>query len=370
MIAPPLRPTVPQLHQLTGLRGLAAWFVVLYHIRLSMSGIVSTDAIRVLGKGYLAVDLFFMLSGFVMWLNYGHRLRGHGWRATADFWWKRIARIWPLHLLVLAGMVAFALVLVMTERSTDMYPFAELPMHLVLIQNWGFTDQLSWNHPAWSISTELAAYLLFPAFVAALHWNRIGTGGLFAIAALLIALLHGVFAYSGHRELGQDIAKLGLIRCLIEFAVGALLCMIWQRWSRAGARIAFAAGGMCMASVAAGLWLRAPETAFVPLALASGLLALALSGGVIAKLFSSSPMRWLGDLSYATYLTHFFLFILFKIAVVGADGQLTLAQCAAFLAIVLIVSAALHYRFERPAQKWLVSRMPYKSAPSAGDARG
>ena len=61
------------LDALTGLRGIAAWMVVLFHIRLSLTGLLPGWAIAGLGKGYLAVDLFFMLSGFVLWLTWERR---------------------------------------------------------------------------------------------------------------------------------------------------------------------------------------------------------------------------------------------------------------------------------------------------------
>jgi peptidoglycan/LPS O-acetylase OafA/YrhL len=81
------------LDALTGLRGIAAWLVVLYHIRLSLVSILPPGVIAVLARGYLAVDLFFVLSGFVMWYNYAAPLAsggpapppvscGDGWRRS------------------------------------------------------------------------------------------------------------------------------------------------------------------------------------------------------------------------------------------------------------------------------------------------
>ena len=71
-----------------------------------------------------------MLSGFVMWLNYGARLREQGLSGAPQYWWKRIARIWPLHALVLAGMALFAVMLALTGRDTANYPLAELPLQI------------------------------------------------------------------------------------------------------------------------------------------------------------------------------------------------------------------------------------------------
>ena len=68
--------TRPELRPLTAVRGIFAWAVVLYHVRLACLGWLPAGVMAVLAKGYLAVDFFFLLSGFVIWLNYGERLRG------------------------------------------------------------------------------------------------------------------------------------------------------------------------------------------------------------------------------------------------------------------------------------------------------
>ena len=81
-----------ELRALTGMRGLAAWMVVAYHIRGSIAGL--PQAIEgVLAKGYLAVDFFFLLSGFVIWLTYAERLRRDGLAGVPRFLWRRLARI-------------------------------------------------------------------------------------------------------------------------------------------------------------------------------------------------------------------------------------------------------------------------------------
>jgi peptidoglycan/LPS O-acetylase OafA/YrhL len=107
-----------------------------------------------------------------------------------------MAQIWPLHLLILGGFVLFRAALTVSGRPVEGLPLAELPLQVLLIQNWGFTHELAWNHPAWSISTEFAAYLVFPAIVAAgqpiMGRRRLAI----AIAALLLA---GEYALFTHR---------------------------------------------------------------------------------------------------------------------------------------------------------------------------
>ena len=357
MIAPPLRPQIPQLHALTGLRGIAAWFVVFYHLRPAATGILPPMLIEALAKGYLAVDLFFMLSGFVLWLNYGARLRLEGWAAAPRFWWKRVARIWPLHLAMLATMVVGVALIAATGRTGESYPLAELPLHALLVQNWGFTDALSWNYPAWSISTELFAYLLFPAIVLASRWEALSPRYLVGTVAGLALALYLFFEWHGLSRLGDAIPQTGLVRCVLQFVIGMALAILWEAWREEPRRAALCAlAGAAL--LAGGLILGRPETAFVPLAFAALLLALALDRGPLSRLLASRPLRALGDWSYATYLSHVVLFTAYKVVATGADGQLGWATLVAFLAIELAVSALLFRWLEKPAQAALNAAMP------------
>lgn len=352
-----------QLDALTGLRGIAAWLVVLYHVRLSLVRLLPADVIAVLGRGYLAVDLFFMLSGFVIWYNYADRLRVGGWSATWQFMWRRFARVWPLHAVVLGAFVGFAALLALSGRSTDGYPLAELPLHVLLIQNWGFTQALAWNHPAWSISTEFAAYLLFPLLVATWRWNATRTIAVAGGVAALAMLLYAAFAVHGHDRLGDDIAGLGLIRCLIEFAMGCLMCVLRARWDGKGGAARNAALS-CLAIVAAGSALKLPETAVVPAAFWSALLALSLDRGPTARALACAVPRYLGEISYSTYLAHFGLFIAYKLAFVDTGLQLTWPTFAGFAVLVLAVSIGLYHGVEKPAQRWLNRQQPSLKSPA------
>lgn len=345
------------LDALTGIRGIAAWGVVLYHIRLSLTALLPEPVIAALGKGYLAVDLFFILSGFVIWYNYAARLRGGGWHEVRLFLWRRFARVWPLHGAILGAFVVFAALLLATGRDASGYPLAELPLHILLIQNWGLTGELAWNHPAWSISTEFAAYLLFPLLVFAAQWERLPAWALLMLAALLAVVLHLLFALTGRDTLGSDIAQTGLWRCLAGFAMGVILCLLRERWRDAPHGGVLAA--LACAGIAGTAWLFGlPETAWVPAAFFTGLLALALGKGPLVRLLGGKALTWLGEVSYSTYLGHFLLFILYKIAFVDASLQLGWAGLAGYLALVLAASAALYYGLEKPAQRWLNRHPP------------
>ena len=334
-----------ELRALTGARGVAAWLVVLYHVRAAIPGLPG-PAEALLAKGYLAVDFFFLLSGFVIWLSWNHRLRESG--AIATFLRKRFARIWPLNAAMLAFALAIALVLRATGRDDPAFPLAELPLHVLLIHNWGLTDTLAWNDPAWSISAESAAYLAFPLLALAVDWRRWPTWSLLTGAAAILLALH--LLMRGEPSLGSDIPRFGVLRCLSEFTVGGIVCALWLR-----NRNRAALSGLLAAALMAAFVLGAPETLVVPAAFAALLLALASAAGL-----RCNPLEWrvlhrLGEISYATYLSHFLLWKAFKLAVVS--GPVTASQIAAYLALVLVASSILYDRVELPAQAWL-NRLP------------
>ena len=344
-----------ELKALTGARGLAAWFVVLFHLRFMMPGL--GGATGPLSLGYLAVDFFFVLSGFVIWLTYGERLREQGIAGIPDFLKRRVARVWPLHLFMLGSAVPFALLLAMSGRADwQQYPPGELPLHFLLLQNWGFTDRLTWNVPAWSISCELAAYLVFPFLVMAVDWRKLPTLVLLALALVLASTIWAIFHFTGATVLGQSILTLGVPRCLAEFALGTLVCALWLRWRDRPAVPALAATGTGIALIAAHIAGILPQTAAVPLAFAALVLLLALTAGMRGNLLESAPIHYLGEISYATYLGHWLLWMAFKLVFVH-DHDLGLPLLLLFAAMVLASSAILYHFVERPAQRWL-NRLP------------
>lgn len=342
-----------QINALTGIRGIAAWLVVLYHIRLAFAPSLPAELLVVLGKGYLAVDLFFVLSGFVLWLTWGQRLQTEGFGAAARFMQKRVARVWPLHAAVLAATVAFALAIGASGRALpESYRWAELPLHALLLQNWGFTRDIGWNDPSWSISTELAAYLCFaaitPLFSRGLKLQK-AMGWIIASAAipLLILALDRVFATFGEAQLGADIAFFGLARCLVQFACGVAICIVWQARDGIVFRLLCAAIILsCLIALASG----ARETFFVPLAFTAlvGLVASTSAGR--GNPLSSRMLVWLGEISYSTYLAHFLLWTVFKLVFVRDAANVPVALGALFLLTTLVASVVLHRLVEVPAR--------------------
>lgn len=334
------------LRALTSLRGIAAWLVVLYHLRLSIAGLPA-NVVGWLAKGYLAVDFFFLLSGFVIWLSWHERFRARGWRVAGDFLQRRVARIWPLHLVMLAFAVALAGLLAATGRPLPAsFAIAELPLHIALVQNWGFTTRIGWNDPSWSISTEAAAYLLFVPLALAIDWRRLPSWLLCGAIALLAGALAAFFWQLGHVSLGADIARTGLVRCLIEFAIGTQVAALWLRWRARPVGVGGPAAGIALLAL-----LLLPETLGVPIGFAGLLLALSLSAGRAGHPLENRVLHYLGEISYATYLCHYLLWFAFKLALVQDAKHVPAGQVMLFLVLVLGASVLLYHGVERPAQR-------------------
>jgi peptidoglycan/LPS O-acetylase OafA/YrhL len=351
----------PELRALTGMRGIAAWMVVLYHIRLSIAGLPA-PVTGFLAKGYLAVDFFFLLSGFVIWMTWIDRFRADHWRVVPHFLHKRVARIWPLHLLMLGATIVIAGVFAATGRAAPFHDdWAALPANILLIQNWGLTDGLTWNDPSWSISAELAAYLLFPLLAITIDWRRLPSVMLIAVIAALALVLDRVMIAGGSTALGINIAAFGVLRCLVEFTAGGIVCALRLRWRDRPALAGWIAAGISGGMFA--LWLAGtlPEMFAIPCAFAALLLALALSCGAARNPLEWGPLHYLGEISYATYLSHFVLFTVFKLIFVDQANAIAPVLLALLLLMVLGASIALYELYERPAQRWVNALAPRPS---------
>jgi peptidoglycan/LPS O-acetylase OafA/YrhL len=344
----------PQLDALTGARGIAAWYVVLYHIRLSFADSLPGWLMTFSSKGYLAVDLFFVLSGFVMWLTYGAKFATEGVRAAPDFYVKRLARIYPLHFFVLMMVLAYVGLLWMTGRVNPIrYPLGEFPLHLLLVQNWGMTPNLAWNDPDWSISTEMAAYLIFPLVAVGINRVRLSAATIIGLLLALAALLDIFMTARAAPNIGFDITQTGLIRCLIEFFSGVLICILWLRQrddqSRFSTR-AFGGGFLILAGLCSVGLLK--ETFAIPLIGAAGVYLLAQTSNLPGNFLGGRILRYVGDISYSTYLVHYPLWTVFKLLFVRDVNHVALALMFLYLLMTLLLSALLYWMIEQPGRSW------------------
>ena len=341
----------PQLDALTSLRGLAAWWVVLYHTRSVLEPHISADFMAFVKNGDLAVDMFFVLSGFVMYLNYSSRIN-RSFSSVQDFLYKRFARVYPLHFFILLCFLVYVIVFVVfTGEFPGKYTSTYFFQSLFLVQNWGVSDGLQWNVPAWSISTEFFAYLCFPALVLFLKFREWPTWFL-GTALVVIALgLHLYFRVLGFNFTG-GIEQTGLFRCVAQFFMGMILCVIYMRDDRQN--IVKVCALLAAAAIFITMRVLEKQAPVIPLIWVTLILGFALWQR--ANPLVSRPLVWLGDISYATYLCHYLGFIVFKHVFVKAGEVTPLWLVMGFYLCLLIASHLLFRYIEKPAQRWLLRR--------------
>lgn len=334
---------------LTGLRGLAAWMVVLYHFREYTPRFMGGAASLLIDHGYLAVDLFFILSGLVLYINYHHQFESVQARVATSFYFRRIARIYPLHLAVLVLYLANPIAIALFSSAGDpgsRYSLEYFLLSVFLIQNWGFTASVEWNIPAWSISTEFAAYLLFPILVCAIKrgagrasWMPMATylGLLIAIPALYIG--------NGLPSLGENISRLGIARCILEFSMGLVLgyhYVLNPAWLARQARYFLAA--FCVVGVALLLIGGAPDYFAAPLLFTLLILSLLDARAPWSRFFAWRPLVYLGEISYSTYMIHYFV----KDWIKFLSSEIGLTQYVVYVAVVFVLSMLLYRWVEYP----------------------
>jgi peptidoglycan/LPS O-acetylase OafA/YrhL len=366
-------------------RGIAALLVALFHLNL-YSAIYPLDFVR---NGYLFVDFFFVLSGFVITYSYGDRLK------TLDdlcaFAIRRFGRLWPLHVVVLLAFVAAeGAKAVMAARGASFYlpPFTgtnsldTIPINLVFGQSFGLVQHLTWNPPSWSICAEFWTYLVFATvLVVSSTWlARFRFAALGLIAAILAASVSILVLFSQH---GMDASyDLGFVRCLYGFLVGHLTYRLFQVTPKATLDSRLPEWAMLIVIVEyVSLAGRGEYSFFAPLVFAAAVFVFAFEAGPVSRLMSNKVNDWLGKISYSIYMWQAFIIFNFvdrpvsivekitgkvltttegvssalggeagKLIVLGGH-VLPILVTLLFLVLLVAVASVSYYLIERPGQK-------------------
>lgn len=302
-----------EIKPLTSIRGIAALLVMIYHFH-------QTDAApfallgNIIDKGYLWVDLFFVLSGFVMALTYAAPFAtGFDRRVYWSFLGKRIARVYPLYFAVTMAISAYSLVIYGGYSGAHRpginldQPLLAHVTNLLMIHAWGFGSSI--GGPTWSISTEWAAYLLFPWLAYfALYAGRYAAWllALFATALLVYVAVTpetGQTVRNGAMDIYHCKDFLAVMRCLAGFMLGLLA---YRLKDNAAIKSWLGQDWCCFALFAAliaAMALQLHDLLIYPL-LPALVLSLATVQGAAARCFSWKPFHHLGVLSYSIYLIH------------------------------------------------------------------
>lgn len=361
------------LHALTGLRAFAAAWVVAYHFRSDLKTLfpASEPVWPLFDAGYAGVDVFFVLSGFIISYTYLDRL-SH-WTASGHlrFLWLRLARIYPVHLVTLLFFLIYNQPGPIGDLTADGLESAvrhpDFREQLLLVHAWGVGETRSWNYPSWSISAEWLAYLCFPA--VAVLGARVRSVRL-AAAGLVAALVLNVLIYLAIDAAGET-GRIPMLRIIGEFAAGMFLFRLWRAgWLPAFTR-RHAATILATAAVIATTLVatRSDIAPVVATPLYAGLvLALAYGRGWLPSVLSTRWCVLAGELSYALYMTHAvsqrWLWANFPASDFSDDQRFVRAALLLFyVAVIAAVTAATYYAVEKPGRALMRSVVERRGTP-------
>jgi len=286
------------------LRGIAALYVVAYHFVGAKPDAHSFWSPNLFTHGYIAVDFFFVMSGFVLALTYGNAFAGNvRIGGIRSFLRRRLARIYPLYAFLCIVNLIFNLI---HARGSipEFFPLVVVA-NFGMMQSWfGMTN---FETPMWSISTEWAAYLCFPVLLRCAFGRRSVAVPTFALCITTLIALALVPAWSDPHGLrdGKPLDLLHepsamLARCFAEFVLGILAVRV----ARDPLALRLQPGTASVAIGAAIVALLAIRTSDVALVVLFTMLVIVLARdrGPVARLLSFPIVHALGVWSYATYL--------------------------------------------------------------------
>jgi len=366
----PAHPRQPELAALTSLRGIAALFVLSHHFMYVMlDKLPRVIPSHLFHKSYLWVDLFFILSGFVLAYVYQSRFESEVTRQNyCKFMWARFARIYPLHLCMLLLFLLFELFqwwlisahVAGADRLDVPFTGSDTPFtfvtNLFLVQtiHW----EAYWNQPAWSISAEWLIYFTVPWLILHFHHAKKITMIISAIAVFVV--LASVEGYFGN--LGLDYAGWPmLLRCFGECVLGVIAFHCYRNgdWQK------LAAAKWTLVALVFSLFLLAlPIPGVFSVA---GFFWLVLCASRVPEgknyVLTSTPLVYLGKISFSVYMFHWLVLNILRAGSQYFTGQtlpqnLSLAgEIGVFIGatlVVLCIAPLLYHFVETPLRNRLV----------------
>ncbi len=354
---------------LDSFRFFGAILVVIFHYALYSAG---SFPAMLLNGDYPLVDLFFLLSGFVMMHVYGRYLNGP--REFLGFLQNRLARIYPLHLVTFLAYLALGIAswrgLITVDNPSRYDPAAIVP-NLLMTHAWNTTNDISFNYPSWSISAEWAAYLVFPLVI----WcaRRGGAALLIAVSFSIVAVLEAL-RWKGYLQYDWTLytSDGGGIRAMPSFFLGAAVFVLVERYRP---RLqTFTLAYILFGIVFAGIMLRIDNR------LAILLFAFTMAAAASAEMngargiMTSRFMVGMGDASYAMYMLHpligTVLISLVAKRLLHLDGTPLMLWCMLVAVPANLIIAPLCYAyFERPVRRAIhTATQPRGAAKAAATA--
>ena len=316
-----------EIRALLGVRAFPPLVLVMFHFSEGHGYRHFWPLDYVAARGYLWVEFFFCLSGFILAHVYHARtaqlFTGRGYRA---FLRARLIRLYPLHLVMLGMVLLIAIVtryLAAIGHYTSIFDLTyhtvitpiSFVLNLLLIQAWNTQPSLTWNGVAWFVSVEWALCLLFPVFLF------LSRGPLWRGLALIAAGIAGLTALDLTSAHGLDITfHNGVLRGLSDFSVGVGLAMFYRAF-KSHDRLPDWAHSLIQLAVVFALftaiyntgWAHTRMDIFTVLPMMALVLALAFDRGIVADALKTRIPQILGGWSYAIYIGQTFGLLIIRV---------------------------------------------------------
>ena len=364
----------PHYELLDGLRGVAALLVICYHI---FEGFATSPLDQHFNHGYMAVDFFFILSGFVIGYAYDDR-----WKTTLTlkgFFKRRLIRLHPMVIMgALLGAVSYCI------QGSVKWDGTQVPFTMVLIALLlnlfllpvvpgtgadvrGNNEMYPLNGPSWSLFFEYIGNILYALFI-----RKFSTR---ALTVLVIAAAAGLASFgisnlSGYGHLGVGWSMIdynllgGFLRLMFSFSVGLLMSRIFKPAKVKGAFWICSAVLAVLFTVphlggSGRLWINGLYESVCAIVIFPALVWLGASGKTTDKV-TSTVCKFLGDISYPLYVVHYPLMYLFYWWLWSGEEKIPFSQAWPVAVVVIIASIILAYLclrfYDIPLRKWLASR--------------
>ena len=340
-------------YALESMRGLCALFIVLLHD--SAGNFLSDNAF--INNSYVAVDFFFVLSGYVIALNYAHRIENR--QAVRSFLFRRLQRIYPLHLFVLMVFVGIECLKYVAEASngvvanTPAFSHSNLEnflLNLVLLHG-VFADTLAFNPPSWSISVE---FITYAGFALAVLTRRTGLVVLLGLIASMLFILRL------HQGLLEDGSSYQLIRCIWSFSIGYFVFRFQSLSTRVGPFLQLAIFLACILAVIYGVGNK--YEMFVSLLFGLMVLSLVNRQLPVTRLLQFRPFIYIGAISYSVYMVHSVVYwfttqtFRFLLPALGLDGSTEFGSIVFTVLSVGLTILTAHVTYHRIEMRFYTKR--------------
>jgi len=306
-----------EIRALAGARAIPPLILVLYHYCEGHHYRNFKPFDLLIGHGYLWVEFFFALSGFILTYVYGARalefLQGRTYR---EFLVARLSRLYPLHLAMLLYILALLIILNAIAHATGTVSIYEEQYHpvvtwqtfianLFLVQAWNIFPYLSWNGASWFVSVEFLLCLLFPIYMI------LTRGGWLSAFGLIVAGIIGLAILSLTGKHGLDITfHNGIFRGMSAFAVGVGMCVLYGETKQWGDTLPEWAWSLAQALVLVAMgfgifdngWSHTPRDIYTVVPMLALVYVLAFDRGFAARFLQTRPLAKLGEWSYAIYM--------------------------------------------------------------------